>query len=227
MNKIIVIFSSLSNRQKMIGGGIAVVVLLLLCIWIFAGVAMPDPKTGSQKDIANYLASDSFGKLKSDQKMAYMEKLRARSDFKGPPQGLTDAQQQAIRRNMGDAMRDRMEKEMEEYAKLSPAEQTAFLDKKIDEMEAMRKNGPPPGAPTSQPGAQGQPPQGQGQGGPPGGGPGGGGSPGAGGSAGRDRMTGMLSNSSPKQRATMMKFMDAMRKRMKERGISMPEPPKR
>jgi hypothetical protein len=229
MNKIMALIVSLSKTQRIIAVSSVAVVISGLMYWLFAGdnVPQPDPKKADSKQVANYLASDSFGKLKGEQKMAYMDELRKRSDFQGPPKGLNPAQEEKIRQNMGDAFRDRMEKEMEAYAKMTPAEQTAFMDKKIDEMQERRKN-MPTGA-TSQPGGPGPdrmggpPPSGG-----PGGGPGGpGGPPGGGGTAGRDRMRGMLSNTTPKQRATMMKFMDAMRQRMKERGIEMPPPPGR
>jgi len=153
--------------------------------------------------------------LSDDQKSDYLDKLRKeRTDFTGPPQGLSKDQQEKIHRNMGAVFRHRMDQEMEEFAKMTPAERTAFLDKRIDQMESFRKNGGPRGGPLGPPGPPGM------------GGPGGQRAPG-----GRpprpspEMMRRMLENTTPHQRALMVQFMDAMRKRMEERGIKPPPPP--
>jgi hypothetical protein len=205
----------------LIAGGVGVVVVLVVGLFAFRGTPVPDPKTSDSKQVGNYLASDSFGKLSNDQKMKFMEQLRQRSDFRGPPQGLSEAQQEKIRQNIGPIFQQRMEQEMEAFSKLSKAEQNVFLDKRIDQMEAFRKKGGPGNAAkgNSGPPGPGGPPPFLGPGGPP---PRGGGGPG--GPPSRDMTRHMLSNTSPKQRAMMTKFMDAMRNRMKERGIA--EPPR-
>jgi hypothetical protein len=197
----------------LVAGGAGVVVVLVLVVGVFASheTTAPNPKTSDTKQVANYLASDSFGKLSNDQKMKYMEQLRQRSDFRSPPQGLTEEQREKIHQNIGPIFQQHMEKEMENFSKLSKTEQNAFLDKRIDQMEAFRKKGGP--------GTGGPPPFFGPPGGPP---PGGGGRPH--GPPSREMMRHMLSNTSPKQRAIMTKFMDAMRNRMKERGIA--EPPR-
>jgi hypothetical protein len=199
-------------RKYIVAGCIGVLGVLGLGVWVFRNVPVsaPDPKTSDPKQVASYLASDSFGKLKNEKKIQYMEQLHRRSDFAGPPRGLSQAQEEKIRQNIGPVFRQRMEKEMEEFSKMTPEQQTAFLDKRIDQMEAFRKKGGPAGPPP--PGAGGPPP---------GGGPGGR----PGGPPSRDMMRNMISNTSPKQRAIMTKFMDSMRKRMKERGIKDPGPP--
>jgi uncharacterized membrane protein YgcG len=225
-----IMMPTLTKKQKLIAAGILAAalvltaILVLACCWIFT----PDPKTANQKDIADYMASNAFGRLNADEKKAYMDKLRERKDLK-PPEGLSRDQMDKIRRNMGDVMREQMKKDMEEWSKLPASEQIAFLDKKIDEMQKMGPPGSPPPGAASQPSGQsdgkqqaGGPPPGGGPGGP--GGPGGGGPPGSGGAAGRARMSSMLANSNPRERALRGAFMTAMRKRMQERGISMPGP---
>jgi Spy/CpxP family protein refolding chaperone len=206
-------------RKYIVAGCIGVLGILGVGLGMlrFRGEAAPDPKTSDSKQVSNYLASDSFGKLKNEQKIHYMEQLRQRPDFAGPPRGLNAAQEEKIRQNIGPVFRQRMEQEMEEFSKMTPEQQTAFLDKRIDQMEAFRKRGGSGNAVGKSAG-----PLASGPGGPP---PGGraGGRPG--GPPSRDMMRHMLSNTSPKQRAIMTKVMDAMRKRMKERGIQDPGPP--
>ncbi len=209
------------NKKYIVAACVGLIGVLGMGIVISRKTPVPDSKTSDAGQVANYLASDTFGKLSSDQKMKFMEQLRQRSDFRGPPQGLSETQQEKIRQNIGPIFQQRMEREMEEFSKLSKAEQTAFLDKRIDQMEAFRKKigfenaakgNPGPPEPGSSPpflGPGGPPPGGRG--GPPG-------------PPSRDMMRHMLSNTSPKQRALMTKFMDAMRTRMKERGIA--EPPR-
>jgi hypothetical protein len=196
------------NRIYIIAVCVGVLGLVGLGFVISKKTPAPDPKTSDTKQVANYLASDSFGKLPGDQKMKYMEQLRQRSDFRGPPQGLSEAQQEKIRQNIGPIFHQRMQQEMETFSKLSKAEQTAFLDKRIDQMEAFRKTGGPGTAGKGFPGPPGGPPPGGGERphGPP----------------SREMMRHMLSNTSPKERAMMTQFMDAMHKRMKERGIAGP-----
>ncbi len=209
------------NKRYLIvvsAGLLGILIFGIAALAIRGKASAPNPKTADPKHVANYLASNSFRKLSNEKKQDYLNQLRQRTDFSGPPRGLSEAQQEQIRRNIEPVMRAGMEKEIEDFAKLSPADQIAFLDQRIDQMEAMRKkggtenaegrpDGPPPG------GTGGPPP-----GGPPPGGRGGG-RPGA---PNRDMMRQMIGRSNPRERALRTKFMDAMRKRMKERGMDGP-----
>jgi len=179
----------------------------------FVAVAPPaDIKKASTKEVTDYLASDSFGKLSDDQKIAYMDQLRKeRKDFQGPPPVVSEEQRERIHRNIGPVFQKRMEKEIEDFFKLPADQQNAFLDQRIDQMQAAMKSGGPMGP----------------SGGPPGGGPGMGRGPG--GPPPRPNhamMRRMIEHSNPTQRARMATFMKAMQKRMKERGINPPPPPR-
>lgn len=71
--------------------------------------------------------------LTAQERSAAREQLRAEMDK------LTEEQQEQVRREAGNAFRDRMHATMKEYRALPKEKRTAFLDKQIDDME--RRNG--------------------------------------------------------------------------------------
>lgn len=118
----------------------------------------------------------------------------------------------------------RMQADIKAYFALSEADRVAFLDKKLDEMEARRaehekrraeeeKNGAKPGE-----GGPGEAKPGEakpGEGGPPRN------------RSENDRLNRLrerLDESSPSERAERQAYFDAMRQRAQERGVSMPGP---
>jgi hypothetical protein len=88
-----------------------------------------------------------------------MDKMRARrGDAQGPPPqiaGLTQAERQAMMKNMRPVMEKKMKEDMKKFFAMSQTEQEAEIDRRIDEMEARRKNdtlgGPPGGGPGMDP----------------------------------------------------------------------------
>jgi hypothetical protein len=171
----------------------------------------PTPKPASPKDLNVYLASDSFGSLDDDRKMAYLDRIRKESPFPpAPPQGLTPQQMANLFKNMGVVFRKMMEKQVDDFYALPAEKRNAYLDQMIDRMEAMRKAGAKAfGGAAARGGrpAAGPPPGGPGKGfGPP--------SPAA--------VRRMIDSVPPKTRARMAQFWEAMQIRMKARGIKGP-----
>ncbi len=203
-------------KKYLVIGGVLIAGLIgagVVRIGRVSAVSVPDPKTANQKAMNEYLASDTFGKLADDKKIAFLDKVRQERPFTpGPPEGLTAQQQEKLRENVGSVFRRRMDRQMDEFFKLPPEKKKAYLDQMIDRREAMGKGrgkgpGDPPGPP---PPGMGPPPGGRGRGvGPP---------PAV-------MIRRMIESTDPAQRARMVQFMEAMRQRMKERGIQNPGPP--
>jgi hypothetical protein len=180
-----------------------------------ATVREPNPKVASPRELNVYLASDAFGSLDDDRKMAYLDRVRKESPFPpAPPQGLTPQQQANLFKNMGVVFRKMMDKQVDDFLALPAQKRNAYLDQIIDRMEGMRKAG----AKMFGGGSGGA----KARGGPPAAGPRPGG-PGKGfGPPPPSAVRGMIDSIDPKRRARMAQFWEAMQIRMKARGIKGP-----
>jgi len=214
----------INKTTLLIAGGVLIVAAVgTVLIARSSSVRMPNPKTASQKDLNLYLASDSFGNLPDDQKVAYLDKVRKESPYPpGPPQGLTPEQMGKVMKNTGVVFRRMMDKQVEEFCNLPPEKRDAYLDQMIDRFEAMRKAGPRPFGGGPGPGAG---PGGTSKGGPAVNGPPRNGPPRGFGPPPPAAMRRMIDSVDPKKRAMMAQFFEAMQKRMKERGIKGPGNP--
>ncbi len=169
---------------------------------------------------------------RSQGKLSETDRTRMRGEFHREVQQLSEEQRRALFHKGHEAMREAMQRRIDEYFTLPPEKRTAALDRAIDEMERFRREreaqGPPPG--------RGHPGGGPPEGGPPGDGPPGGRPPGAGGRRGprpagsqdmaerrQQRMKRMLDSTTPEGRAKMHAYHEAIRERRKERGL--PEHP--
>lgn len=115
------------------------------------------------------------------------------------------------------AMEQAMEKRMNGFFEVAPEQRTAYLDKMIDEMQERRRQMPPRGAGDR----SGEPrPQVSGQNQAEGGSPQSGQARRGGGARrGPEGMRARQERSTPEQRAKRTEFFEAMRNRMKERGL--------
>ncbi len=204
----------------------------------------PPAATATDEEALSFVASEGFGKLPVDERIAWLEQRRETMAEKGGDgirklvEGADEQTRRRLFENMHAVMQERMNREVDAFHKLPPAERTAFLDKKIDEMEKRRgmaggpggpggPEGPPPSGRRSEPGSPG-----------PGGGPSGSvgsgsGSPGLPGQGGRGgpppggpgQMMARMARMPADRRAKNEAYMRAMGKRMAERGIRPPGPP--
>ncbi|MCX6985927.1 MAG: hypothetical protein NT118_14430, partial [Lentisphaerae bacterium] len=142
---------------------VAVVIAILPICWllvhIFPHKNAPDPDKMTDEQAVKYVISKDFTKLPETEKIKYMDKMRAkRGDEKGPPPqiaNLTQAERQTMMKNMRPFMEKKMKEDMKKFFAMSQSEQEAEMDRRIEEMEARRKNdnvgGPPPGGPGRDP----------------------------------------------------------------------------
>ena len=184
---------------------VIVVIAILLISWMYVRLFFrknaPDPAMMTDEQAIKYVASKEFAVLPESGKINYMDKMRVkRGDAQGPPPqiaSLTQTERQAIMKNMRPLMERKIKEDMKKFFAMSQSEQEAEIDRRIDEMEARRKNDT--------------------FGGPPGGGPGG---------PGMDPR-GMFEGGDSTTRAQMSKMMNMMRARMQAKGISDPGGPPR
>lgn len=146
-----------SNSRKLLAATLsvlAVTALLTTAIILLRSPAQaPDPTVMEKTEAVKFIASDKFAALPEQQKIEYVRKMRG--DNPGPPpvmdESLSDAERQAVRKNMGSVMRKEMVERTRQFFKMSKEEQEKFLDKMIADMEARRKNdqaqGRTPGGP--------------------------------------------------------------------------------
>ncbi len=127
------------------------VVFLAVMVWlgyaIIASPAAPDPETSEPEEVQKFIASDGFKKMSTEEKTEYMQQYRER--LRDVPreerrqmyrsENLSDKERRSLRQNMGEVRREQMLTEAQAFFKMSPAEQDAFLDKRLDDMAARRK----------------------------------------------------------------------------------------
>lgn len=190
-------------RTKNIVIVLVVAAIFLIC-WQFFHFCFrknaPDPFKMTDEQAIKYVISKEFTKLPDAEKIKYMDKMRVkRGDVQGPPPqiaNLDQAERQTMMKNMRPVMEKKMKEDMKRFFAMSKAEQEAELDRRIEEMEARRKNDNVGGPPS-------------------------GGRPGGSGGPGRD-LRGMFEGSDSTTRAQMSKMMKMMRERMQTKGISAP-----
>jgi len=206
------------KRALLVGGSAALLAGAGLAVWgVRAGGApAPPPEPGAQspRQVREYLASKDFAAQPVRARRDYLERAlasgtsggRGRRLFRGADD-LTEEQRHRLRENVGPLMRERMQQMMErrldDYFALPPAERTAYLDRMIDEMADRRARRPPPTARSRpEPSSESpRPPRRRGRGFAP------------------ERMKRHIEKTPPEVRARRMEFHKAMRKRMEERGI--------
>ncbi len=144
-------------------GGVAVIGTVAMVLWrpwdpTAAADLQPDPHVATTQEVTAYLASEQFGVLPSEQRVAYMERLREARGTQGgrggpgrgfgPGRGaeLTDQQREQLRKNLEPVreqrqqeMARRMAEQAKTYCELPAAERTAYLDQLIDEMQQRRR----------------------------------------------------------------------------------------
>lgn len=117
-------------------------VVIWLVVWGF-GASAPDPVTAPTEEIRKFVLSKAFEDLGEEERSAYVRKVRElpeerrREVFRR--EGLTEKERSRLRRSMRGGFREQMLKEAMGFFELSPREQVARLDKRIDEMAARRK----------------------------------------------------------------------------------------
>ena len=123
-----------------------VAVLLIWMIFTKPKTSPPDPEIAEARDVVTYLASEDFTKLPEAERTEFMSKLRELPPEKGMAilraDDVDDETRAKLRENMRgmrETMRTQMVDEARKFFKLSPEEQTAHLDKRIEEWEARRK----------------------------------------------------------------------------------------
>lgn len=150
------------------------VVFLAAMVWlgyaIIASPAAPDPETSEPEEVQKFIASDGFKKMSTEEKTEYVQKVRKMSrETLGKiyrSENLSDKEKRALRQNMGEVRREQMLTEARAFFKMSPAEQDAFLDKRLDEKDAWGKKWAKRPKKTEKPGEKsktGQPRKGEGR----------------------------------------------------------------
>jgi len=166
----------------------------------------PSPRDQTPEQIHRYMASKDFARQSNPAKRRYMHAAMAsrRQQPRPTTRGdrLSDQERARLRENVRPLFRQVAQERMDKYFQLPPSEQTAYLDKMIDERIARRQqrqvqgNRPP----------RGNRPRG----------------------SGRDpspaRLKRRIENTPPEVRAKHIEFRKALHERMKQRGI---EPPPR
>lgn len=190
-------------RAKTLIAVIAVITFPLIC-WLIIHFCFrktaPAPADMSGEQAIKYMTSKEFAELPETEKIKYMENMRLRrGDSHGPPPqiaSLSEEERQNMMRNVRPVMEKKIKEDMRKFFSMSQSEQEAEIDRRIEEMEARRKNDPGSGPPGGVHGGPGRDPRGMFEGG--------------------DSTT----------RAQMSKMMKMMRERMQARGVSGPgEPP--
>ena len=165
----------------------------------------PSPQSQSHEQIRRYMASRDFGRQSDQAKRQYMRAVaaargeRPRPTTRGAP--LSDEQRARLRENVRPLFRQMARERMDKYFALRPEERTAYLDKMIDERMARRPQGRanrPPGGDRGR--RRGPSPE---------------------------RLKRRIENTPPEVRAKRVEFMEALRERMKQRGIDPPAGPPR
>ena len=170
----------------------------------------PDPVRQRPEEIVKYLASDDYSRMPEASRRDYFEKVRQlRAEHGGdflPIDRLTENELESFGRNVRPFSRQRGEDRIEKYFSLPPEQRVAYLDQAIDRMQARMAQR------RTQPSRQG--------------------SAASGGRGGRRggfmtpaRLRNRIEKTEPIKRAKSVEFRKAMRKRMKERGITFPRPP--
>ena len=115
-------------------------------IWLMmsgSGVSGPDPVTAPTEDVRKFIASKAFGGQDEAVRAEYMAKIRELPDERRREvfsrEGLSEEESRAVRRNLRGTRRTGMLEEATKFFELSPEEQVAHLDKRIDETAARRK----------------------------------------------------------------------------------------
>ena len=188
-----------TKRAWIIGIGVVVV----------AGVAMlgqavwqddpPAPDGENHEQIVEYVASEKFTKLDNSKKLDYISKA-GWEVFRNNASELSEEQRNQLRRNVGQAMRERMTAAVDKYFELPADEREAYLDEAIDRMGNRGRGGM--GRPRGQGDRQAGRPRGSRRGFTP------------------DRLKRMIERTSPERRAKFVEFMQAMRQRRSDRGMS-------
>jgi hypothetical protein len=203
---------------------IAAIVVLLLLLCGGSGYAYRRGwlwQTAEQKKVEEL--KQQMAQQIAEQKSG-MPRFQAFESVRKQADSLSPQYRHQFRESVGRMFRNKFEAELDAYIKMSPPERKKELDRRIQQMEAMRKEFENRRNQLAQSGGSGGP-----GGGPPAGGPGGGGPPGAGpppGGApppggpphGRG-MGGMLDNTSPEFRAKFGVFIKDMEKRRGELGL--------
>lgn len=124
-------------------------------LWPEPAPAPPPPPTATTQEAREYLAGDDFERLPVEQRVAWLDERRKGMEDMSPEQRreLFESMDESTRRRIGETMREamrvRITKQVETYHSLPPEERKAFLDERIDEMEARgwrgRGFGPPRG----------------------------------------------------------------------------------
>jgi len=217
--------------RRMVAGGLAVVLVVGLGFAAYSGwwrggsaapaSPAPDPATQKREEAAKYMASESFAKLDDGAKQEYFDGLRKASDgsrglgLRGRDVGLSKAERERLRENVGPLRRRAMEKEMNTYFELPAEKKVAYLDEMLDRMqagraerEARRKREQADrlsaeSSSSSRPKAEERPRQGRRRG------------------PTLERMRNRIENTSAEERAKRAEFRKALRERAKERGVEL------
>jgi hypothetical protein len=128
-------------------GLMAVLIVGFVVLLHLRGTSQPDPNTATVQEKAEYLASDEFGKLETEEKRTYLDKLRSQAESQEQPRpmvmtDLTDEQRDQMIKNMMPVISQWVNERWAEYEQLTPVEQTARLDQFIDRIEEERKRNP-------------------------------------------------------------------------------------
>jgi hypothetical protein len=167
----------------------------------------PAPVEQEPKAVLEYLASEEFAAMPEAHRQEYFAKAQPVLREAGGPGSpafaeLSQEQRQRLGKNIGPLMRKEMQRRIDKFFELPPEERDAYLDDMIDEMESWRRRHRPP-PPTRDSDSEDRRPR-----------PGRGFSP--------ARLKGMIETGDPVERAKMVEFGKAMRRRMEERGIKPP-----
>lgn len=204
-----------------ISGAISLILILVL---LFGGKSPstppPDPNSLSKEQLANYLASNDFGRLSPSEKNNFLKSLNngegGRRQIFTTIRNLSDKERRKAFSNMREAMREAMDERMEAYFKLPQEERTAYLDEMIDRMKERRerrKEREKASAPGNSGGRSGESardkPREDNR------------------ARGTERRKDRIESSNPEQRARRAEFFKDLRKRAQERGVSMGGPGRR
>lgn len=115
-------------------------------IWILTwgpGVPVPDPVTAPTDSVRKFMASKAFASLDEPAREAFVAKVRELPEERRREvfsrEGLSEDEQRALRRNLRGTGRVRMVGDVKKFFELSPDEQVAQLDQRIDEMQTRRQ----------------------------------------------------------------------------------------
>jgi hypothetical protein len=137
----------MKNKQKMVVACGVAGLLMLAGLWAALRMVRPrppEPQAATPEQIAEYLASDAFGKGTPDARRRYLREIQVPGS-KTPVLALLfhpnvpEDRRRRVLENVLPVIGPVIDQRLEEFDRLPAAEQTARLDALVDQMQAARQ----------------------------------------------------------------------------------------